>query len=321
MKFNLRSVETLLSGAGVRLPVEFIARLDIEEYLDQLDNAETLKAGEREHYGELLHAAEHITSKPADLAFSKQRQDSCEKGEFPAGDDILTLRENDMVLDFQRRHIDVAPVAGKLALGNILVANGQITRPQLEDTLRRQLGTGRRLGEELITAGHASKGQIESGLLLQRKLIAYVLAVTMGLAPLVPPAEASQKSLAMPVSVTVIANAKMQTNYQAAQLEITDADVARGYVEVSSASRFSVSTNSRSGYIMEFHPVGNIFESVQVGGLGHVVQLGADGGAIVQRGLLPPNLTHELSFRFNLRSDTLPGSHPWPLLLSVRALY
>jgi hypothetical protein len=71
---------------------------------------------------------------------------------------------------------------------------------------------------------------------------------------------------------------------------------------------------------MQFHPVGNLFESVHVDGLGNTVQLGADGGAIVQRGAQASNLTHELSFRFDLHPDTAPGTYPWPLLLSVRGL-
>ena len=71
---------------------------------------------------------------------------------------------------------------------------------------------------------------------------------------------------------------------------------------------------------MEFHPVGNLFESVRVGGLGNPVQIGPDGGTIVQRGPLPPNFAHELSFRFTLHPDAQPATYPWPLQLSVRAL-
>jgi hypothetical protein len=112
----------------------------------------------------------------------------------------------------------------------------------------------------------------------------------------------------------------MHTSYQATQLQISADDVVRGYVEVPAALRFSVATTSRSGYLMEFHPVGKVFESVQVNGLGNAVQLGADGGTIVQRGPLPPNLTHDLSFHFTLRPDTPPGNYPWPLLLHLRAL-
>jgi hypothetical protein len=244
-------------------------------------------------------------------------------GEALVDQGVLTGRERDVVVEFQRREADALPDSGKHALGNILVANGQITRAQLEDALRRQTETGRRLGDELIKAGHANKLQVEGGLTLQRTFIACAVAVTVGLAPmavLAPSAQAAQKSAAMAVSVTVVTNAKMLTSFQAEQVSVTAADVARGYVEIAAASRFSVVTNSRSGYRLVFHPVGNLFESVQVGGLGNVVQLGPDGGAIVQRGPLPRNLEHELSFRFSLNPQTLPGNYPWPLQLSVRAL-
>ena len=215
----------------------------------------------------------------------------------------------------------VETLSNKFALGNILVAASTITPAQLEGALLRQVESGRLLGEELISTGHASKRQIEVGLLLQSKLIACALAVLAGLAPLSSAAEAAQKNTAMPVSVTVIANARIQSSYQATQLKISEADVARGYIEIPVASRFSVTTNSRSGYILEFHPVLSLFDSVQIDGLpGSAVQLGAEGGNVVQRGPLPQNLTHELSFRFTLRQDALPGNYPWPLLLSVRAL-
>jgi hypothetical protein len=124
----------------------------------------------------------------------------------------------------------------------------------------------------------------------------------------------------MQVSVVVVASAKLQTNYQAKQIEISAADVARGQVEVFAASRFSVLTNRGSGYSIRLDPVGNVFESVHVDGLGTAVELGADGGAIVQRGTHASNLTHELSFRFILHPDTRPGTYPWPLQLSVRGL-
>lgn len=234
----------------------------------------------------------------------------------------LTQREK-AVLEFPRQQVDGTAISGKFALGNILVADGQITRAQLENALRGQASTGRRLGDELVEAGHASKVQIEGGLLLQKRLVAYALGVTVGLAPLtayVPFAEAAQASAVLAVSATVIANARLQASHQLTQLRISPADIARGYVEAPAASRFSVATNSRSGYRIEFNPMGDFFESVQVAGLGKVVRLGADGGTIVQRGPLPPNLTHELSFRFTLRPNTLPGTYPWPLQLAVRVL-
>lgn len=239
------------------------------------------------------------------------------------GKDVLTPQERAVLLELQRYHPGMTSASNKFALGNILVASGQITRVQLDSALLSQLASGRRLGEELIQAGHASKRQVEVGLLLQKKLIAYALVLATALvplAPVMPSAQAAQRSAAMPVSAMVVTNAKMQTSYQTTQIQISVADVARGQVEVLAALRFSVATNKGAGYLLQFHPVGNIFESVHVGGLGNTVQLGADGGAIVQRGAQASNQTHELSFRFTLRPDTTPGTYPWPLLLSVRGL-
>ena len=76
-------------------------------------------------------------------------------------------------------------------------------------------------------------------------------------------ANASQVSTGIGVSVNVITNAVLQSDYQAVQLGISQADVARGYVDAPGASRFSVHTNASSGYLMVFYPVGDLFESVQ----------------------------------------------------------
>ncbi len=132
-------------------------------------------------------------------------------------------------------------------LGTILVANGYITRAQLEDALHRQRETKRLLGEELIHAGHATAEQINHGLWLQRKLIACALAVAVGVAPLgglVSMVNAGQLAAAMPVSAVVLPQAKIHIVAQPAQLKITEADVSRGSVEVSAGSRFSVTTNT-----------------------------------------------------------------------------
>lgn len=257
-------------------------------------------------------------------AVASSWRDAGKPSQIPIEASVFNQCERDKVLGLGLSQEGSQPVADEFALGNILVASGDITPAQLEDGLRQQVTSGRRLGEELIKAGHLSKGQVDSGLVLQRNLLAYALAASVGLASvpsLVSSAEAAQKNAALSVTVTVIANAKVRTEYQAAQLTISAADVARGYTEIAAASRFAVLTNSRSGYLMEFNPVGNLFAAVEVAGLGKDVHLGADGGSVAQRGPTSPGMTHELSFRFTLRPEARPGDYPWPLQLSVRPLY
>jgi hypothetical protein len=236
---------------------------------------------------------------------------------------MLTPQEKSVLLELQRYHPGMSSSLGKFALGDILLADGQITRTQLDSALLSQRASGRRLGEELIEAGHVSRRQVELSLLLQKKFIAYalVLATTvLPLSPFMPSAQSAQHVAAMPVSAQVVANAKLHTSYQATQIEISAADVARGWVEAPVALRFSVATNKGAGFVMQFNPIGNIFESVQIAGLGNSAQLGSDGGVIVQRTAQASDLTHELSFSFTLRPGTTPGTYPWPLSLSVRAL-
>jgi hypothetical protein len=323
MKKNLSAVDELLLALGVDLPVDFLAKLDIGQFLDQLDKAVALVPGERQRLGDLLRAAQRINFSQIEGVLAEHRRGGRQLSEILSGQGLISQHEADVLAEFRRRQADKTAASGQFALGNILVSSGQITRPQLERALLRQIDTGRRIGEELIEAGDATKAQVERGLLLQKKLIAYALAIAVGVAPLaalVPEAAAGQAGAALAVSATVVASARAQTSHRVTQLQLSAADIARGHVEVPAAVRFSVATSSRSGYVVAFHALGNVFSSVEILGLGDAVQLGADGGAVVVRGPPTAGLTYELGFRFVISQDTVPGIYPMPLQLSVRAL-
>jgi hypothetical protein len=323
MKIAVKKIEATLLALGIGAPAGSPVGHDVQDYPDKIDLVSARAAGERRRLGELLRAADHITTAQLEDALSEQRRSGCELGEIMFEKGMLTSHERDVVLEVQHDQAGVARVAGKLYLGHILVATGQLTPAHLEDALRTQTASGRRLGDELIAAGRASRDQIDSGLFLQRRLVRIALILAAMLVPLTMtalPVEAGQTSAGLQVSARVIANTRVQTEHQATQLKISEADIARGHIDVASASRFLVTTNSPAGYLVEFHPVGNLFESVQIAGLGDAVHLGADGGAVVLRGPLPRNLSHDLSYRFILRTDTQSGSYQWPLQFSVRPL-
>jgi hypothetical protein len=122
------------------------------------------------------------------------------------------------------------------------------------------------------------------------------------------------------VSATVIANAVAKVDYQAGQIQVEPADVARGYVEVSNATRFSVRTNSRNGYFIVFNPLLVIFDSIQVTDANISTNIGREGGAIVHRDSLPAESIQSLSYRFYLNASVQPGTYPFPLQIQVRAL-
>lgn len=113
----------------------------------------------------------------------------------------------------------------------------------------------------------------------------------------------------------------LNLEYQQMQLTVTPADVARGYVEVSAASRFTVTTNNRAGYYLNFQPRAEIFRSVAISGPGVSIEIGAGGGTIIQGGAengIARTLL-ELGYRFYLNEGVQPGSYSWPLSVSVSA--
>jgi len=321
MKTDARNLDAILSALGIVAHADLLARLEIPDRLDRLDQVLALAAGERLRLGELLRAAERITPEQLDDVLAEQRRSGRKLGEILVERGLLSQRECDTVLEFQRRQAGAVRGAGKLNLGSILVATGQITRAQLEGALRRQATTHRRLGDELVEAGHASRGQVERGLSLQRKLVICALNVALSLASsaAVTEANAGQAKASMQVSAVVVSWAPaIQVDYQAAQLTITPEDIARGYVEAPAASQFRILGGTRSSWLVDFFARGQVFTSAQIEGFDGSAQVGADGGTLFLRNQSPDGVTR-LSYRFTLGPDVQPGSYQWPLAMSVRA--
>jgi hypothetical protein len=321
MKTDARNLDAVLSALGIVAHADLLARLDIPDRLDSLDQALALAAGERLRLGELLRGAERITPEQLEDVLAEQQRSGRKLGEILVERGHLSQRECDTALEFQRRQGDADRGTGKLTLGSILVATGQITRAQLEGALRRQATTRRRLGDELVEAGYASRGQVERSLSLQRKLVACALSVALWLASsgAVTDANAGQVKGSMQVSAMVASWAPaVQVDHQAAQLTVTPDDIARGYVEVPAASQFRILGGARSGWLIDFFARGQIFTSAQIEGFGGIAQVGADGGTLFQKDRSPDGVTR-LSYRFTLGADVQPGNYQWPLAMSVRA--
>jgi archaellin len=290
----------------------------------ELDDVIALAAGEHQRVGDLLRTTDLISAEQLATALVEQERRGGRLGDILVNTGLLTRLDRDVVLEFQRQQDSPALSDCQLCLGNILVTTGQITREQLGEAQKQQLANGGRLGQALIAAGYATLKQVTRGLSLQQKLVAKALLKAMSVAallvPPLPSAQAGQSSVNLQVSAIVVAKAQTRTDYQAASLTISQDDIAQGHIDVTAASRFSVVTNSRTGYLLDFYPVGEVFQSVEIKGWGYTTKIGADGGTVVRRGPVENNAAQELSYRFFLRSNLPPGSYPWPLMLSVRPL-
>lgn len=122
------------------------------------------------------------------------------------------------------------------------------------------------------------------------------------------------------VGATVRAVANLELNSAPRVLHISAIDLQRGYLDAPEPTKLSISSNSQSGYALDFLSVAPIFSSLSVQGLGADVDLGAEGGSVVQRWQRSQPIHLALKFRFVLAPQLIAGDYPWPLRLSARPL-
>jgi hypothetical protein len=113
------------------------------------------------------------------------------------------------------------------------------------------------------------------------------------------------------VNAEVKPSAKFSLELNNAQLGISDADLAAGYVDLPAGSRLSISTGRfRPTVLLEFSPGMGPFKSVEVW---------ADDTwqAAEKAGHATATVVTALSFRFSLIGKPSPRLYPLPLVLSV----
>jgi hypothetical protein len=122
------------------------------------------------------------------------------------------------------------------------------------------------------------------------------------------------------VSVIVRPMANIELQSMPSGLDISAADVRRGYVEVMQPTRLVVRSNSPNGYALEILTVAPVLSSMTVEGLNSDLALGSEGGTVVQRWQKPQPVKLSLKFRFELVPGLAVGTYPWPVRLAVRPL-
>ncbi len=68
---------------------------------------------------------------------------------------------------------------------------------------------------------------------------------------------------------------------QAATLNVTPEDIARGYIDVPAATDLMARTNDRNGFSLSFDARSNVFRKAQVTGLGSGLEIGPEGGLAI----------------------------------------
>lgn len=133
------------------------------------------------------------------------------------------------------------------------------------------------------------------------------------------PAFAGSASALMNVSVEVVARTILTVNSQPASVEVTPADVARGYIDVTQAVTFQVRSNATNGYAMQFQPVGYPFGAATVTWGNSLVTVGNDA-AWLTRPYQPGTTSGTLTVHLLLAPGTQPGTYAWPLSFAAQSL-
>jgi hypothetical protein len=316
----------ILVGMGALDRRELSAVLSIQKDLSSYEDAVKATAGVRMLLGELLIKANRITAEELDLALREQKSTGEKLGEILVRRGMLLENELETVLAFQRGQQSEAPGSEKLRLGELLVTTGQIRREQLSDVLKRQKVSKKKIGELLIEAGYAEPDQISHCLMLQQKLVtaALVAALSMSnLISIVPEAHAGSSAFSTTISISarVLERTTMNVISQARELDVTNSDIRRGYVDVPLASRVSVKTNDPAGYLLAFEVVVvdgsyGVFSGVNVRIGEREFQIPLHGGWIPQP-FVRGGTVLDISYRFNLSENAQPGTYSWPIMVSV----
>jgi hypothetical protein len=170
-----------------------------------------------------------------------------------------------------------------------------------------------------IDVGQVSSAGIGRAHGLQNNLVraALIAAVTLASvqAAQVPTAAAGSFSTVIRVNAVVLARTQLKPLQQPAMLIITEADVQRGYVDVSGASLFEIWNNDPAGCVLTFESSDFPFREAAVTVMGREIIIYPTGGMIV----MPVTGRQQiaLNYRFVLTTEAEPGTYAWPLSVSV----
>ncbi len=164
---------------------------------------------------------------------------------------------------------------------------------------------------QTLTATKKSATQAVSRLFLSSFLVLALVWST-------PNAQAASVSGQMKMSVQVIARAIVAIESGPSAIEISAADIKRGYAELPAPIVVRVRTNSRKGCVIEFAQTGAAFQGFELISSGEGINDAGKGSLV--RSYVPGGESVSVQARLMLTPGTQVGSYPLPLEISATAL-
>jgi len=151
---------------------------------------------------------------------------------------------------------------------------------------------------------------------MNKKIAAFLLAIALATVPLFA---GGSKSASLTVSVEVIARTILAVDSQPASVEITGADVDRGYLDLPQSVMFHVRSNAANGYTVQFQPLEGPFTRAEINWGNSIATIGSDGAWLSQP-YQQGTTSATLSVRLTLAPGTQPGSYAWPVRFDAGSL-
>lgn len=131
-------------------------------------------------------------------------------------------------------------------------------------------------------------------------------------------ADSNAGQLSVGASVQPVATLNMLLTRR--EIQLSAQDIEHGVVDVPAAMQVEIRSNSSQGYVLNVQPRAAVFIRAQISGLDSVVEVGPEGGSVVQRWQRERVQRLSMGYRFYLMPGLAPGIYPWPVQLSVKPL-
>ena len=312
----------ILVGMGVLNGADLEAVLSVQREFASPEDTIKAAAGVRELLGELLLRAKRLTPESLKEALAEQHRTGLKLENILVRRGFLTELELDTILAFQEQQSSKELQPSPLRLGELLVRTRAITREKLEEALKRQKLSHKKIGEVLVESGYIKPGQLDHGLRLQQKLITAALFGLLSFACLSParafdlPTSRSGAKMQINIAAVVKARTNMNIIRRVHEIVVSNADIDRGYVDVPVASLREAESNSPKGDIPSFEGLDWPFRKAQVGELAQEITRISGGADTIQQPSRQGRTARELNYRFILAKNAQPGTYG-PLTISA----
>lgn len=198
---------------------------------------------------------------------------------------------------------------------------GSLIEDFLKNTLKRESRSGDWSDRAMGCSKRFCSGLVHPLSALVTRVMPVFVAVSFLLPFFVPASVAAASSThsqkaRLQVSAKVLPFVTLRVDNRLQMLEVTEEDIARGYVDLAQVTSLQVRTNSRKGCSLQFENYDSAISRVEVHGLNRPVTF-QGSGAVEPLAMDAMETNLRLSYRFTFSEKVRAGVYPWPLTVAI----